>query len=313
VQLGLPSNTHHDGAKEQRAVRILLTGGTGFIGKAVTSAFRTRGDAVVVVTRDAASGGGGEETVGWGAVENEVGRSDAIVHLAGEPVADARWTPARLERIRSSRVDTTLRLARAIASAARKPRVFVSASAVGLYGMRRDSVLCDEQTAASSDVLGRICVAWEAAAEPASVAGVRVVHPRFGVVLGKGGALAKMAPPYRWFAGGPLGDGTQWVSWIHVKDVARAILFLVDREALTGAVNVVGPTPVTMNDLAHALGRVLRRPSVFRVPATALRLALGDGLAEVLLTGQRVSARRLEEAGFTFEFPALEPALADVL
>lgn len=297
-------------------MRILLTGGTGFIGKALAGALHARGDAVVVVSRRAAAGGlrgRGEGSVGWDAVEEEAERCDAVVHLAGEPLADARWTPERLERIRSSRVDTTLRLARAIAAAGRRPRVLVSASAVGLYGMRRDDVVCDEQTAAGDDVLARLGVAWEAAADPARAVGVRVAHPRIGVVLGKGGALAKMVGPFRWFVGGPVGDGTQWVSWIHVKDAVRALLFLVDREDLAGPVNLVAPAPVTMNDLAHALGRVLGRPAAFRVPAVALRLAFGDGLAELLLTGQRVAPRRLEEAGFAFDYPALDGALADLL
>ena len=279
----------------------------------MTRALQARGDSVVVVSRRASSGERKEATVGWEAVEEEVERSDAVVHLAGEPVADARWTPERFERIRSSRVDTTLRLARAIASAGRRPRVFVSASAVGLYGMRRDSAVCDEQSPAGDDVLARLGVAWEAAAEPARAAGVRVAHPRIGVVLGREGALAKMVGPFRWWVGGPVGDGAQWVSWIHVKDVVRALLFLVDREALAGPVNLVAPAPVTMNELAHALGRVLGRPSGLRVPAFALRLAFGEGLAELLLTGQRVAPRRLEEAGFAFDFPALDGALADLL
>jgi hypothetical protein len=289
-------------------VRILLTGGTGFIGGPLAAALGERGDGVVVVSRHPSGGA----SVGWDAVEQEVERADAVIHLAGEPVADARWTPERLERIRSSRVDTTARLARAIASASAsaRPRVFVSASAIGFYGMRRDDVLCDEETSPGEDVLARVCMAWEAAAEPAKAAGVRVVHPRIGVVLGPGGALAKMARVYRWFVGGPVGDGTQWVSWIHVDDAVRALLFLVDTGTLSGPVNLVAPAPVTMNELARALGRALGRPSSMRVPAFALRLAFGKGLAELLLTGQRVAPRRLEEAGFAFTFSRLEEALA---
>jgi len=289
-------------------VRILLTGGTGFIGARLAAVLEKRGDTVVVVSRRPSRGAG--TFVSWDAIEGEVERADAVVHLAGEPVADARWTPERLERIRSSRVDTTARLARAIASGANRPRVFVSASAIGVYGMRRDDVLCDEQTSPGDDVLARVCVAWEAAAEPAKAAGVRVVHPRIGVVLGPGGALAKMVGAFRWFVGGPVGDGTQWVSWIHVDDAMRALLFLVDTETLSGVVNLVAPAPVTMNDLARALGRALGRPSAMRVPAFALRLAVGAGLAELLLTGQRVAPRRLVEAGFPFAFRSLDEALA---
>jgi len=291
-------------------VRILLTGGTGFIGVRAAEALEKRGDTVVVVSRHP-SAGGSRARVGWDAVEREVERTDAVVHLAGEPVADARWTPERLERIRSSRVDTTARLASALASASSRPHVFVSASAIGFYGMRRDDVVCDEETLPGDDVLARLCVAWEAAAEPARAAGVRVVHPRIGVVLGTGGgALAKMAKAFRWFVGGPVGDGTQWTSWIHVDDAVRALLFLVDTASLSGPVNLVAPTPVTMNELARAIGRSLARPSAMRVPAFALRLAFGEALAELLLTGQRVAPRRLEAAGFTFGFSRLDEALA---
>ena len=289
-------------------MRILLTGGTGFIGAKLAAALEQRGDEVVIVSRRPAGGA----LVGWDGIESEVERADAVVHLAGEPVAASRWTPERLERIRASRVETTTRLARAIASAASKPGAFVSASAVGLYGMRRDAVLCDERTPAGDDVLARVCVAWEAAAEPAKAAGVRVVHPRIGVVLGRGGALAKMAGAFRWFVGGPIGDGTQWTSWIHVDDAVRALLLLLDARELSGAVNLVAPAPATMNDLARALGRALGRPSAMRVPAFALRLALGNGLAELLLTGQRVAPRRLEAAGFAFRFSGLAEALADL-
>lgn len=293
-------------------MQILLTGGTGFIGAALARALRERGDVVVVVSRRASPGTDGARTVTWEEAEAEVGRSDAVVHLAGEPIADARWTAERLERIRSSRVDTTDRLARAVAGAPRRPRVFVSASAVGIYGMRRDDVVCDEQSSAADDLLARMCVAWEGAAGPAKAAGVRVVHPRIGIVLGRGGALAKMEGPFRWFLGGPVGDGKQWLSWIHVKDVVRALLFLVDHDELSGPVNLVAPAPATMNEFARALGHALGRPSALRVPALALRLALGDGVAELLLTGQRVAPRRLLDAGFAFDFPALDGALADL-
>jgi uncharacterized protein (TIGR01777 family) len=286
-------------------VRVLLTGGTGFIGSAVAAALRDRGDEVVVVSRSG--------PVTWDAVAPEVGRADAVVHLAGEPVAAARWTPERLARIRSSRVDTTERLARAAATAPRRPRVFVSASAVGYYGTRLDDARLDETAPAGDDGLARICAAWEQAAEPARSAGIRVVHPRIGIVLGAGGgALARMRTPFRWFVGGPLGSGKQWMSWIHRRDVVRALLLLVDREALSGPVNVVAPEPVTMEVFARSLGRSLGRPAALRVPAPVLRLALGDGLARTLLTGQRVVPRKLLDAGFAFDFPALDEALADL-
>jgi hypothetical protein len=286
-----------------KGARILLTGGTGFIGQALTAALQARGDTVVVVSR--------RGPVTWDAIEEEVARADAIVHLAGEPIADARWTPARLELIRSSRVDTTRRLAKALA-ATPHARVFVSGSAVGIYGMRLDDVVCDEATPAGTDALSRICVDWEAAADPAREAGVRVVHPRVGIVLGQGGALAKMRRPFELFTGGPLGSGKQWLSWIHVSDVVRALVFALDRESLSGPVNLVAPEPATMNDFAKALGKALGRPSVFRVPAIALRAMLGEGVAELLLTGQRVKPGRLLGEGFGFEFPRLGEALKDL-
>ncbi len=299
--------------------RILLTGGTGFIGRALAAALRGRGDEVVVVSRKAKGGRDGEPgTVSWDAVEGEVAKADAIVHLAGEPIADERWTPERVAVLRSSRIDTTARLARAIATAPSRaspparPRVFVSGSAVGIYGMRLDDVVCDEATPPADDVLASIARDWEAAAAPAADAGVRVVHPRIGVVLGREGALAKMRKPFEMFAGGPVGTGRQWLSWIHVADVVRALVFLVDETSLAGPVNLTAPEPSTMNDFARALGHALGRPSLFRVPAFALRAAFGEGVAELLLTGQRVAPRRLLHAGFTFQFPHLAEALRDL-
>ena len=229
--------------------RILLTGGTGFIGGELLRALRDRGDAVRVVSR--------RGPVTWDAVEGEVEGVDAVLHLAGEPIADGRWTAERFGRIRSSRVETTARLAKAIAHAKHKPRVFVSGSAVGIYGMRRDDTVCDESTPPGDDVLARLCVEWESAARPAEAAGVRLVHPRMGIVLGKGGALAKMSGAFRWFLGGPIGSGTQWLSWVHVRDVVRALVRLIDRDDLAGAFDITAPLPVTMNDFARAIGRSL--------------------------------------------------------
>ncbi len=288
-------------------MRIVLTGGTGFIGSAVARALRERRDDIVIVSR----GNNGDVT--WEGVEAEVERADAIVHLAGEPIAAGRFAAARIERIRSSRVDTTTLIASAIARAAHKPRVLVSASAIGIYGTRLDDEVLDESAPPAGDQLARICVAWEAAATPAREAGVRVVHPRIGVVLGRGGGvLSKMTVPFKWFVGGPLGGGAQWLSWVHLRDVVRAVLFAIGEEALAGPVNVVAPGPVTMSDFARSLGRALGRPAAMRVPAFALRLALGEGLAQMVLTGQRAAPRKLQQAGFGFQFPELAGALAEL-
>jgi uncharacterized protein (TIGR01777 family) len=287
-------------------MRILLTGGTGFIGTALVRALVERRDDVVIVSR------GPKGSVKWGEIDAEVSRADAVIHLAGEPMANGRWTAQRLERIRSSRIDTTSRIAGAIERATRKPLLFVSASGVGIYGMRLDEAVLDERTPPADDELGRICVAWEAAADPARAAGVRVVHPRFGMVLGRGGALAKLELPFKFFVGGPLGGGRQWISWVHQRDVVRSLLFAVEKETLHGPINVCAPEPVTMNDFARALGHALGRPAALRAPTVALRLALGDGLAKLLLTGQRVVPGVLRQAGFVFEFPRLPGALANL-
>jgi uncharacterized protein (TIGR01777 family) len=290
-------------------MRIVVTGGTGLLGKPLVQRLRDRGDDVRVVSRRRAPG-----FVAWDAVEAEIGQADAVVHLAGEPIAAGRWTRERFERIRASRVDSTARIARALATAAGdRRRVLVNASAIGIYGMREDDETVDEQAPPGADALGRLGAAWEEATSPARKTGTRVVCARMGVALGlEGGALASMVPAFRSFVGGPLGHGRQWVSWIHVVDAVRALAFALDTETLSGPFNVVAPEPVTMNDFAHALGKALGRPSAFRVPAVALRLALGEGLAGLLLTGQRAVPRKLQEAGFFFDHPALPGALSDL-
>jgi len=237
---------------------------------------------------------------------------EVVVHLAGEGVADERWTPARLERLRASRVETTEAIAEAISGAYTKP-AWVSTSAVGIYGTRRDDDVLDEQGAHGTDPLASICEAWEAATDSARRAGARVAIARLGIVLGKdGGALARMIPAFKAFTGGPLGDGLQWLSWIHRDDAVRGILFAIDHAEIDGPFNLTAPKPVTMNDFARALGRALHRPSALRVPPFALRLALGAGLAEVLLTGQRAVPARLERAGFTFGFETVDAAMEEI-
>jgi uncharacterized protein (TIGR01777 family) len=201
------------------------------------------------------------------------------------------------------------------AAEGKAPHVVVSASAIGIYGYRGgERTSADESAPSGDDVLARLCRAWEQAADPARAAGVRVVHPRIGVVLGHGGGmLAKLEPLFRWGLGGPVGSGRQWISWIHVKDVVDAIVFAVGQKSLEGPVNVVAPEPVTMDTFAQTLGRVLNRPAIVRVPSIAVRAAVGAGLAEVLLTGPRASAAKLAAAGFAFAFRSLEPALRDLV
>ena len=297
-------------------MKVAVTGGTGFIGRRLVAALEARGDEVVVLSRE---GSGDGRRVLWTPTEegpwmDVVASAGAVVHLAGAGVADERWTAARKLEIRSSRVLSTRLVARAIARAAVKPRVLLSASAVGFYGMRHDDVALDEASPPGEGFLAETCVAWEAAADAAREAGVRVVHPRIGVVLGReGGALREMLPAFRAFVGGPLGDGRQPMSWIHVDDTVRAILFAMDTAQLAGPVNVTAPNPVSMNEFAKTLGAVLRRPAVARVPAVAVEAMLGKERAQIVLSGQRVLPRALERAGFTFRFPHLRDALSDLV
>jgi uncharacterized protein (TIGR01777 family) len=317
-----PSAGEHRGKRPGilENVQITVTGGTGFIGRALVAALASRGDEVYVITRDPARArsevppGVGLEA--WGAMEawsERVRQSDAVIHLAGEGVADARWNVERIARIRASRVDTTAALGDVIAGAPRKP-VWISSSAVGFYGMRKDAKVLDEQAPPGEGVLAEVCQAWEGATEAARRAGARVAIARTGIVLGRGGgALAKMLPAFKAFAGGPIGDGEQWLSWIHIADAVRGLLFALDTPGFEGAFNLTAPKPVTMNQFAHDLARALHRPCIMRVPGVALKIALGDGLAETLLTGQRAVPARLERAGFGFQFQDLPFGLAALL
>ena len=286
-------------------MRVLLTGGTGFIG----SRLRVRlanGHAVRVVSR----GPRGDVTWEPAALRAAVAESDAVVHLAGENVIARRWTPARKARLRASRVDTTRQLAEAVADA--RPRVFVTASAIGYYGASPDRRFVAGD-GPGDDFLARLCADWEAARQPAVDAGVRTATVRIGVVQGRGGgALEKMLLPFRLGVGGPLGNGRQWVSWIHLDDLLAMFVWLLDDERTQGAYNGTAPNPVTNRELSRALGRVLHRPAVLPAPGFVLRIALGE-VAGLLLEGQHVTPGRALEAGFRFRFPEIEPAFRDLL
>jgi uncharacterized protein (TIGR01777 family) len=237
---------------------------------------------------------------------------DVVVHLAGESV-DARWTPSHKRAIRASRVDGTSLLARTIATLRPAPRVLIAASAVGIYGDRGDEVL-DEESSLGTGFLAEVGAEWERAAEPARAAGIRTVHARFGVVLSrKGGALARMVGPFELGAGGKLGTGTQWMSWVAIDDLAAAVLFAIDSPSVAGPMNVTAPNPVTNADFAKALGHALHRPAVATVPPFALRLLFGELADAALLASQRVLPRVLERAGFVFRYPTLDVALSHEL
>ncbi len=296
---------------------VAVTGASGLIGHALTHFLTTGGHTVVRIGRGA--GGASPPSaqlrdVQWDPAAGRLDPRaldgvDAVVHLAGANVGE-RWTPQHRRAIRDSRVQGTGLIARTIAAMERPPRVLVSASAVGYYGDRGDEVL-DEGAGPGRGFLADVCVAWEDAAEPARLAGVRVVHPRLGVVLTPaGGALAKLLLPAQLGVGGPMGSGRQWLSVVGLDDVVGAIHAAIAREALEGPVNVVLPEPIRNADFAHALGHVLHRPALMPAPAFALRLALGREQAdEVLLASQRVVPARLLAAGFEFRRPTVDGTL----
>jgi uncharacterized protein (TIGR01777 family) len=291
-------------------MRVLVTGGTGLVGKKVCDALRAAGHGVTVVSREPGRVPG--PSVGWDGVRGAVAESDAIVNLAGESVADGRWTEARKAEIRGSRIEATRALVRAVELATTRPKVLINASAIGYYGAHRDERL-DETAGPGDDFLARVCRDWEAEAQKAEPLGLRVVRVRIGVVLApNGGALASMLIPFRACLGGPIAGGGQWMSWVHRDDVVGLVVEALGNEAYTGAVNATAPNPVTNRDFAQALGRALGRPAVLPTPGFALRLALGE-MASMLVNGQRVLPAVAERNGYAWRQPELAAALAACL
>jgi len=291
-------------------MNIVVSGGSGFIGTALVRALLARGDDVAVLSRNPAQVREGRG-MGWDAVNDAVRNADAIVNLAGENVGEGRWSAARKQRMLQSRLDATRKLVEAMRAAPERKRVFVSASAVGYYGMHGDEVL-DESAPNGGGFLAEVTRAWEAAAGEGEAL-ARLVVLRFGVVLGPGGALAKMALPFRFGAGGRVGSGEQWMSWIDRDDAVRMILWALDNEAVHGIYNGTAPEPVTNRDFTRALGAAMHRPSIMPAPAFALRLLFGQMADEVLLGGQRVMPARAAREGFVFEYPNVQRALAHAL
>jgi uncharacterized protein (TIGR01777 family) len=302
-------------------VRILITGATGFIGAHLVRRLLGEGHAVVALTRNVQAARrvlpAGCECRAWKPAASPEAAvlqgADAVVHLAGAGIADQRWTPARKQAIRESRVAGTGALVRALAAvpAAARPATLIAASAIGYYGDRGDEQL-DEAAGPGSDFLAEVCEAWEHEAGAAEELGVRVAIIRIGVVLGRdGGALQKMLLPFRLGLGGRLGSGRQWMSWIHVDDLVGLFAYAIEHAEVCGVLNGVAPAPVTNAEFTAALGRALRRPAVLPVPALGLRLALGE-MSTMLLAGQRVVPRAAQRFGFEFRYPKIEPALADL-
>ena len=305
-------------------MKVAVTGATGFVGSRLVERLRAEGHQIVVFTRSPehakrvfpSSSYPQLEIVGYnpiqsGAWQQAISGCDGVVNLAGASIADERWTPQRKQEILESRATATEKLVEAIALADSKPAVLVNASAVGYYGTSETATF-EETSASGNDFLGQVCQQWEGAAQKVKDSGVRLVILRFGIVLGMGGALGKMLTPFKMFAGGPLGTGKQWFSWIHQDDLVNLILFSLTNPQVEGVLNATAPNPVTMNELCHVLGEVLNRPSWLPVPEFALELLLGDG-AKVVLEGQKVLPKRTLSYHFNYQYPTIKPALEEIV
>jgi uncharacterized protein (TIGR01777 family) len=292
-----------------------MTGASGLIGTAFSQAAGAAGHRVTSLVRRRPRG---PDEFAWDPAAGTLDHSaldgaDAVVHLAGEPLAEHRWTAERKRRILESRVQGTGLVARSIAAAPRPPRVLISASAIGIYGSRGDETL-DERSAPGRDFLAHVCEAWEAETAPASLAGVRVVTTRFGVVLTRrGGALARQLPFFRAGVGSPIGNGRQWMSCVALDDLTSAMLHILSTDTLRGPVNVVCPEPVRNAQFTRLLGRLLHRPAFFPVPVPLLRILLGELADVVLAASQRVTPAALTAGGYVFRHPTVHSALSAAL
>ncbi|QFZ92328.2 thylakoid membrane protein ThyD [Synechococcus elongatus] len=297
-------------------MKIAITGATGFVGRRLVERLQTEGHELRILSQrptvaqqltgcqvfDAA------DQASWlAAVEG----ADAVINLAGEPIAEQRWTPAQKQRLKDSRVQTTRALVSAIAAAQQKPAVLVSASAIGYYGTS-ETAQFSEDSPAGQDYLAEICQAWEQESQVVTASGTRLVTLRIGIVVGPGGAIGKMLGPFKLFAGGPIGSGQQWVSWIQREDLVSLILEAIANPSYQGTYNATAPQPVRMVELSRILGEVLQRPSWLPVPGFALEALLGEG-ALLVLEGQQVLPKRLETSGFQFHYPDLKSALQQFL
>ena len=296
-------------------MRILVTGSSGLIGSMLVPRLTSRGNEVLRLVRRPSSSG---FEISWDPESGrlspqEIEGFEAVVHLAGDPIAHGRWTSAKKERIRNSRVNGTALLARTLAGLSRPPKVLLCASAIGYYGNRGNEPL-DESSRPGSGFLAETGKEWEQAAEPAKKCGIRVVALRFGIVMSSyGGALALMLKPFKLGLGGALGSGTQQMSWVSIEDVIGAIFHAIDRPEISGPVNVVSPNPVTNAEFTRALGRAVRRPALIPVPAFAARMLFGEMADEALLASARVYPKRLLDTGYRFRHPELVPALHELL
>ena len=297
-------------------MKVLISGGSGLVGTALTESLRSDGHAVSHLVRPGGAASAGD--MRWDPASgfintNAMEAADAVVNLNGASIGGGRWTPERKKILRTSRVDSTRFLVDTLARLERKPRVFVSASAIGYYGNRGDETL-DESSASGSDFLAQLCRDWEAEAIRAQASGIRTVLTRFGIILSaKGGALTQMLTPFKLGLGGRLGTGKQWMSWVALDDVVGILRSALSNDQASGPVNVVAPSPVQNSEFTRVLASVLHRPAIFPAPAFALRLALGEMADALLLSSQRVHAERSPAATYAFRYENLEPALHAIL
>ncbi|MEH2052614.1 thylakoid membrane protein ThyD [Nostoc sp.] len=305
-------------------MKVAITGATGFVGNLLVQRLHAKGHKIVVLTRNTAfaqkvfpsEAFPNIEIVAYtpnasGSWQSVISSCDGVVNLAGEPIGEGRWTPERKQEILNSRKLGTQKIVEAIANANPKPTVLINASAIGYYGTSETATF-DETSLSGNDFLAQVSQAWEAEATKVKDSGVRLVILRFGIVLGNGGALGKMIPPFKLFAGGPIGSGRQWFSWIHVDDLVNLILQALSKSEIEGIYNATAPNPVRMADLSQTLGQVMNRPSWLPVPGFAIEALLGDG-AIVVLEGQQVIPKRTVETGFEYKYPNLQSALTQIL
>jgi len=295
-------------------MKILVAGAGGLVGSALVPSLESDGAEINRLVRSSPKANEIEWHPNQGGIDaTRLEGFDAIINLAGENIAEGRWTDEKKRKIRDSRVDGTHLLSEAIAKLATKPRVFLCASATGFYGDRDDQIL-DETSDSGGGFLATVCRDWEGATEPAAKAGVRVVNLRFGPILAReGGMLGKMLTPFKMGMGGKVGSGKQYISWVAIDDVVGAIKLALADESIHGPLNVVSPNPVTNEAFTKALGEVLSRPTVMSIPAFAARLVFGEMADEMLLVSQRVAPKKLNEAGYQFKHPELESALRHYL
>lgn len=299
-------------------MKAVISGGTGFVGSALTEELLNNGYEVSILTRnpDKHESRKNVSYIKWlsegSRPEEELNEVDIFINLAGESINSGRWTEERKKRILKSRIDATREMVRILENLEDKPSVFINASAIGFYEASDSKTHTEQSLDTSSNFLAETVKKWESEASKAKDSGVRTAYTRFGIILGKDeGALPKMALPYKLFAGGTVGSGKQWMSWIHIHDIAKAIRFVIENKAIEGPVNLTAPAPVTMKELGKTLGDVLNRPHWIPAPGFAIKAALGE-MSTLILEGQKVIPEVLNENGYTFQYPQLKGALQEI-